>query len=68
MGVVVPDGGEAVVNSHMRDGYIVVDRIAPGFILRRGSEVTKVFNDGWKEQTASALAPKPRPDKPWWRR
>ena len=24
-----PDGGEAVVNSHMHDGYIVVDRIAP---------------------------------------
>jgi len=42
-----PDGGEAVVNSHMFDGYIVVDRIAPGFVLRRGSEVTKVYNDGW---------------------
>lgn len=63
-----PDGGEAVVNSHMRDGYIVVDRIARGFVLRRGSEVTKVFNDGWSTQTASALAPKARPEKPWWRR
>jgi type IV secretion system protein VirB9 len=63
-----PDGGEAVVNSHMFDGYIVVDRIAPGFVLRRGSEVTKVFNDGWHAQTASALAPKVRPEKPWWRR
>ena len=64
-----PDGGEAVVNSHMLLGYIVVDRIAPGFVLRRGSEVTKVFNDGWKSQQASALSPKPRTaDKPWWRR
>jgi type IV secretion system protein VirB9 len=65
---VEPDGGEAVVNSHMRDGYVVVDRVAPGFVLRRGSEVTKVFNDGWKAQTASALAPKLRAEKPWWRR
>ena len=63
-----PDGGEAVVNSHMRDGYIVVDRIAPGFILRRGGEVTKVFNDGWTSQAVSTLAPRPRPEKPWWRR
>ena len=65
---VEPDGGEAVVNSHMRDGYVVVDRVAPGFVLRRGSEVTKVFNDGWKAQTASALAPRLRAGKPWWRR
>jgi type IV secretion system protein VirB9 len=62
------DGGEAVVNSHMQSGYIVVDRIAPGFVLRRGSEVTKVFNDGWKTQQASALSPKPREKQPWWRR
>ena len=63
-----PDGGEAVVNSHMRDGYVVVDRTAPGFVLRRGKDVTRVFNDGWKAQTASAVAPKPRAEKPWWRR
>lgn len=63
-----PDGAEAVVNSHMLLGFIVVDRIAPGFVLRRGSEVTKVFNDGWKGQQTSALSPKPRTEKPWWRR
>ena len=63
-----PDGGEAVVNSHMRSGYIVVDRLASGFVLRRGSEVTKVFNDGWHAQQASALSPKLRPKDPWWRR
>jgi type IV secretion system protein VirB9 len=62
------DGGEAVVNSHMRDGYIVVDRVAPAFVLKRGSEVTHVFNDGWKSEAVSALAPKPRTQKPWWRR
>ena len=63
-----PDGGEAVVNSHMRSGYIVIDRLAPGFVLRRGSEVTKVFNDGWQAQQVSALSPKLRPKDPWWRR
>ena len=63
------DGGEAVVNSHMLAGYTVVDRVAPGFVLRRGGEVTKVFNDGWKGQQTSSLSPKPRTaDKPWWRK
>ena len=63
-----PDGGEAVVNSHMRDGYIVVDRLASGFVLRRGADVTRVFNDGWRTQEASALSPRQRPKTPWWRR
>ena len=63
-----PDGGETVVNSHMQSGYIVVDRLAQGFVLRRGAEVTKVFNDGWKGQQASALSPKVKPKEPWWRR
>ncbi len=63
-----PDGGEAVVNSHMRDGYIVVDRTAPQFVLRRGAEVTRVFNDGWKAEAVSALTPKQPASKPWWRR
>ena len=61
-----PDGGEAVVNSHMRAGYIVVDRLAPGFVLRRGSEVTKVFNDGWRSQQATTLTQRPKAQ--WWRR
>ena len=65
---VEPDGGEAVVNSHMRDGYIIIDRVSPGFVLRRGSEVTRVYNDGYRTQQASALSPKPRPKDPWWRR
>ena len=61
-------GAEAVVNSHMRDGYIVVDGISPGFVLRRGKEITRVFNDGYHVQQASALSPKPKPKDPWWRR
>lgn len=65
---VEPDGQESVVNSHMKDGYIIIDRIARGFVLRRGSEVTKVFNDGYHSQQASALSPVRKPKDPWWRR
>lgn len=62
------DGGEAVVNSHMREGYIVVDRLAPAFVLRRGGETTRIFNDGYQTQQASSLSPKPRAKTSWWRR
>jgi len=61
-------GAEAVVNSHMRDGYIVVDRVAPGFVLRRGKEVTHVFNDGYQSQQLTALSPQLKKKDPWWRR
>ena len=60
------DGQEAVVNSRERDGFVVVDRVAAGFVLRRGDEVTKIFNDGFRVEEASTL--RPRPKAPWWRR
>ena len=61
-----PDGGEAVVNTRQRDGYIVVDQIARGFVLRRGSEVTRIYNDAFHVEVATAL--KQRKKDPWWRR
>lgn len=61
-----PDGGESVVNSRERDGYVVIDRVARGFVLRRGSEVTRIFNDGFQIEEASAL--RERKKDPWWRR
>ncbi|MBX3483722.1 TrbG/VirB9 family P-type conjugative transfer protein [Phenylobacterium sp.] len=61
-----PDGGEAVVNTRQRDGYIVVDRIARGFVLRRGAEVTRIYNDGFRVEEASLL--RQRKKDPWWRR
>ncbi len=61
-----PDGGESVVNSRERDGYVVIDRVTRGFVLRRGSEVTHIFNDGFKTEQASAL--RERKKDPWWRR
>lgn len=61
-----PDGGEAVVNTRQYYGYVVVDRVARGFVLRRGKEVTRIYNDGFRIEEASAL--KPRKKDPWWRR
>jgi type IV secretion system protein VirB9 len=61
-----PDGGEAVVNTRERDGYFVVDRIARGFVLRRGSEVTRIHNDGFRVEEASMLRELKK--DPWWRR
>lgn len=60
------DGGEAVVNTRQRDGYVVVDRVTRGFVLRRGGEVTRIYNDGFRIEEASAL--RQRKKDPWWRR
>lgn len=60
------DGGEAVVNTRQYQGYTVVDRIARGFVLRRGKDVTRIFNDGFRISAATAL-PERKKD-PWWRR
>jgi type IV secretion system protein VirB9 len=54
-----PDRKEAVVNSATRDGYVVVDRLAAAFVLRRGAEVTKVINDGYRAPGAQAGNPTP---------
>ena len=54
------DQSESVVNFHQRDGYIVVDRIARGFVLRRGKDETRIFNDGFREPTPGPLSPQPR--------
>jgi type IV secretion system protein VirB9 len=52
--------GESVVNSHIRDGYVVVDRIERQFLIRQGSEVTRIYNDGYKEAQPGPQSPKPR--------
>jgi type IV secretion system protein VirB9 len=54
------DQSESVVNFHQRDGYIVVDRVARGFVLRRGKDETRIFNDGFREATLGPLSPQPR--------
>lgn len=52
--------GEAVVNFHLRDGYLVVDRLARSFVLRRGNDVTHIYNDGYQEASPGPQSPQPR--------
>jgi len=54
------DKSEAVVNFRSQDGYLVVDRLARAFILRRGKEETRIFNDGFHEAEPGPLSPRPR--------
>jgi type IV secretion system protein VirB9 len=62
------DKTEAVVNFTIRDGYVVVDQIARGFVLRRGVEATRLYNDGFKETQPGPLSPRPRLRSRWWER
>ncbi len=57
--VVAPNGSESIVNYSVRDGYEVVEQTAPRFVLRNGKDVTTVINEGWREPTPGALAPRP---------
>jgi type IV secretion system protein VirB9 len=50
---------EVMVNSSMRDGFVVVDQLAPAFILRRGKDSTTIINQGWREPAPGPLSPVP---------
>lgn len=41
------DKKESAVNVAVRDGFLIVDRLAAAFVLRRGAEITRVLNDGY---------------------
>jgi type IV secretion system protein VirB9 len=40
------EGQESLVNFMVRNPYVVVDQVSPGFVLRDGKEVVKVVNEG----------------------
>lgn len=44
-----PDGSEALVNTHVEDGMLVVHRMAARLVLRRGRQVGCVVNRGREE-------------------
>ena len=54
-----PDGKEAVVNTAIRQGYVVVDRLAASFVLRQGHESTRIVNDGFQIAGLGPQVPKP---------
>lgn len=53
------DGAESIVNFSIRNGYLVVEQLAPRFALRSGKEVTLVINDAWRDPLVGATAPTP---------
>ncbi len=60
---ITPDAGESIVNYAVRGPYIVVEQLAPQFVLRQGKDVTFIFNDGYVVPTPGADAPKERPKR-----
>ena len=61
--VLDPAGGEAVVNSFSRAGYVVVDRLAPGIVLRRGKEAATLTNNAFATPVPGPLSPQPAQKK-----
>ena len=59
------DQSEVVVNTYMRDGYVVADLLSHGFVLRQGNEVTHVFNDGFHLPMPGPESPRPRAKRCW---
>jgi type IV secretion system protein VirB9 len=61
--LVEKDGSESLVNYGVRDGFQIVEQIAPRFVLRNGKEIAYVINDAWREPSAGPLAPRPHDRK-----
>ena len=60
---VAADGSESLVNYSWREGYEVVEQVAPKFTLRDGKAVTTVINEGWRPPLRGDEAPRPHDAK-----
>ncbi len=60
---ITPDAGESIVNFAVRGPFVVVEQVAPQFVLRQGKDVTFIFNDAYAVPTPGADAPKQRPKR-----
>lgn len=60
---ITPDAGESIVNFAVRGPYMVVEQVAPQFVLRSGKDVTFIFNDAYQAPTPGADAPRKREKK-----
>jgi type IV secretion system protein VirB9 len=58
--IVAAGAGESVVNFAVRGPYVVIDALAPKFVLRQGDAVTHVYNDTYKQPTPGPNAPTAR--------
>jgi type IV secretion system protein VirB9 len=59
---------ESVVNVVTRDGFLVVDRVAPAFVLRAGTETTKIINDAYREAGPGPQSPTPHHEPTFFER
>jgi len=57
--VVGADGQESLAEYSHRDGFQVVEQLAPRFRLRDGKKVTTVVNEAWRPPNPGADAPRP---------
>jgi len=54
------DRTETLVNFAVKGDYVVVDAVAPAFVLRRGPAVAVLYNDAYQQPKLDADAPRPR--------
>ncbi len=59
-----PDSKESLVNHITKGRYLIVEQLAPQFVLRAGEQVTRVFNDAMRVAEPGAAAPRPRDEPP----
>jgi type IV secretion system protein VirB9 len=60
---ITPDAGESIVNFAVRGPYMVVEQVAPQFVLRSGKDVTYIFNEAYKAPVPGGEAPRKREKK-----
>jgi type IV secretion system protein VirB9 len=53
------DGAESLVNNTYRDGFEVIEQLAPKFRLRDGATVTTVINEAYRPPAPGPSAPRP---------
>ncbi len=56
------DKSETPVSFVGKGDYLVVDQVAPAFILRRGNAVAVLYNDAYQTPTLDGASPQPRPE------
>lgn len=54
------DQSETPVDFTVEGDYLVVPRVAPAFVLRRGNAVAVLYNDAYQMPTLDAASPQPR--------
>jgi type IV secretion system protein VirB9 len=57
--IVGADGQESLAEYSHRDGFQVVEQLAPRFRLRDGKKVTTVVNEAWRAPDPGVDAPRP---------